>query len=118
MTKLNANVRKDPRLARMDCSVVPFACQRMADGGFEIFVETFAPRRQIELSVLGRDRSQRRDPLASAGVAAARAPVPRAIVDLAKASRPDPSQPAPVLGVTGGELGELEIGDECAFNIS
>jgi uncharacterized protein YbaA (DUF1428 family) len=42
MTKLNANVRKDPRLARMDCSVVPFACQRMADGKFEIFVETFA----------------------------------------------------------------------------
>jgi uncharacterized protein YbaA (DUF1428 family) len=48
MTELNANLRKDPRLARMECSAVPFACQRMADGGFEIFVETFAPRRQIE----------------------------------------------------------------------
>jgi uncharacterized protein YbaA (DUF1428 family) len=41
--EVNANVMKDPRLAKMDCNAMPFDCKRMAYGGFEVLVEAFAP---------------------------------------------------------------------------
>ena len=41
--EVNANVMKDPRLAKMDCNATPFDCKRMAYGGFEVLVEAFAP---------------------------------------------------------------------------
>jgi hypothetical protein len=41
--EVNAEVMKDPRLAKMDCNEMPFDCKRMAYGGFEVFVDAIAP---------------------------------------------------------------------------
>ena len=41
--EVNAKVLKDPRLAQMDASAMPFDCKRMAYGGFQVLVEDVAP---------------------------------------------------------------------------
>jgi uncharacterized protein YbaA (DUF1428 family) len=41
--EVNAEVMKDPRLAKMDANAMPFDCKRMAYGGFEVLVDAIAP---------------------------------------------------------------------------